>query len=155
MPRGVIGCTPPCIIVPARTNINMRAGYFDIMHEVSVVSNMVDAILKELGNHNVEKVEEVNVVIGDLTSLGAEQLEFAFEIVTRGTLLEGSKFNIEREEVRVSCSGCGYEGPADVLESDFMDHSVPVIACPKCGGSVDITAGQACRVRDLRIVEAE
>lgn len=133
----------------------MRAGYFDTMHEVSVVSNMVDAILKELRNHDVERVEEVNVVIGDLTSLGADQLEFAYEIVTRDTVLEGSRFVIEREEVRVACGGCGFEGPADVLESDFMEHSVPVIACPECGGPVEITAGQACRVRDLRIVEAE
>lgn len=125
------------------------------MHEVSVVSNMVDAILKELENYDVERVEEVNVVIGDLTSLGAEQLGFAYEIVTRGTVLEGSKFVIEREEVRVRCKDCGYEGPADMLESDFMDHSVPVIACPKCGGPVDITAGESCRVRDLNIVEAE
>ena len=113
---------------------------------------MVDAILKELENYDVEKVEAVNVLIGDLTSLGAEQLEFAYEIVTRGTLLEGSKFNIEREEVRVRCKECGYEGPADSLESDYLDHSIPVIACPKCGGGVDITAGQACRVRDLDIV---
>ena len=74
------------------------------------------------------------------------------EIVTRGTVLEGSKFNIEREEVRVRCKTCGYEGPADSLESDYLDHSIPVIACPKCGGGVDITAGQACRVRDLDIV---
>ena len=122
------------------------------MHEVSVVSSMVDAILRELENYDVEKVEAVNVLIGDLTSLGAEQLEFAYEIVTRGTVLEGSKFNIEREEVRVRCKTCGYEGPADSLESDYLDHSIPVIACPKCGGGVDITAGQACRVRDLDIV---
>ena len=119
---------------------------------MSVVSSMVDAILRELENYDVEKVEAVNVLIGDLTSLGAEQLEFAYEIVTRGTVLEGSKFNIEREEVRVRCKTCGYEGPADSLESDYLDHSIPVIACPKCGGGVDITAGQACRVRDLDIV---
>ena len=125
------------------------------MHEVSVVSNMVEAILRELENYKVDRVEKVNVLIGDLTSLGAEQLQFAYEIVTRGTILEGSKFVIEREEVRVRCSECGYEGPADMLESDYLDHSVPVIACPKCGGSVDITAGESCRVRDLDIVEAE
>ena len=125
------------------------------MHEVSVVSSMVDAILRELENYDVERVEAVNVLIGDLTSLGAEQLEFAYEIVTRGTVLEGSKFNVEREEVRVRCNTCGYEGPADNLESDFLDHSIPVIACPKCGGGVEITAGQACRVRNLDIVEAE
>lgn len=125
------------------------------MHEVSVISNMVDAILHELENYKVRKVEEVNILIGDLTSLGAEQLEFAYEIVTRGTVLEGSRLVIEREGVAVRCDGCGYEGPADNLESDFFDHSIPVIACPKCGGGVDITAGQACRVRDLNIVEAD
>ena len=129
--------------------------YNRIMHEVSVISNMVDAILRELDNYNVEKVETVNILIGDLTSLGDEQLEFAYEIVTRGTVLEGSEIVIEHERVAVKCKECGYEGPAENLESDFFDHSIPVIACPKCGGGVDITAGQACRVRDLSIVEAE
>ena len=125
------------------------------MHEVSVISNMVDAILRELDNYKVQRVEEVNIVIGDLTSLGPEQLEFAYEIVTKDTILEGSKLIIEREEVLVKCNECGYEGPAENLESDFFDHSIPVIACPKCGGGVDIVAGQACRVRDLNIVEAD
>ncbi len=125
------------------------------MHEVSVISNMVDAILRELDGYKVEKVEEVNIVIGDLTSLGAEQLEFAYEIVTRDTVLEGSKLVIEMESVAVKCKECDYEGPAENLESDFLDHSIPVIACPKCGGGVEITAGQACRVRDLSIVEAD
>ena len=120
-----------------------------------MISNMVDAILRELDGYKVEKVEEVNIVIGDLTSLGAEQLEFAYEIVTRDTVLEGSKLVIEMESVAVKCKECDYEGPAENLESDFLDHSIPVIACPKCGGGVEITAGQACRVRDLSIVEAD
>ena len=125
------------------------------MHEVSVVSNMVDAILRELDGYKVKKVEEVNIVIGDLTSLGPEQLEFAYEIVTKDTVLEGSKLVIEREEVAVRCKECDYEGPAENLDSEFFDHTIPVIACPKCGGGVDIIAGQACRVRDLSIEEVD
>lgn len=120
-----------------------------------MVSNMVDAILRELEGYDVERVEEVNILIGELTSLGAEQLTFAYEIVTRGTVLEGSKLVIESEPVTVRCGTCGFEGPADTLESDFFDHSIPVIACPKCGGGVEIVTGEACRVRDLSIVEAE
>ena len=125
------------------------------MHEVAVISNIVDAILNKLEEYNVVKVESVNLIIGDLTSLGFEQLEFAYEIVTRGTILEGAKLTIEREEVQVKCHSCGYAGPPDNFDSDLIDHTIPILACPKCGGGVEITAGEACGVKDVEIKEAE
>ena len=72
------------------------------MHEVSVVSDIVSAILRELENYKVEKVEEVVLVVGEMTSLGQEQLEFAYEIVTKDTKLEGSKLVIENEKIRAN-----------------------------------------------------
>ena len=105
------------------------------MHEVSVVSDIVSAILKELEKYNVEKVEE--------------------EIVTTGTELEGSKLVIEHEKIRVLCSECGYEGEVRMLESDYGEHTIPILSCPKCNGKVKVTAGQTCKVRNLKIVEAE
>ena len=125
------------------------------MHEVAVVSNIVDAVLRKLDDYPDAEVESVNLIIGDLTSLGFEQLEFAYGIVTRGTRLEGTKVTIEREEVRVRCRSCGYEGPAGSFGEDYLDHTVPILACPECGGDVDVTAGQACGVRDIEIREAE
>lgn len=125
------------------------------MHEVSVVSDLVLAILKELEKYDVVKVEEVTIVIGELTSLGAEQLEFAYEIVTKDTKLEGSKLIIETEKIRVVCDSCGYEGEVRMLESDYGEHTIPVLSCPKCNGHVKVTAGQSCTVKNLRIVEAD
>ena len=125
------------------------------MHEVSVVSDIVSAILKELEKYNVEKVEEVVLVVGDMTSLGEEQLEFAYEIVTKETKLEGSKLVIEHEKIRVRCNECGYEGEVRMLESDYGEHTIPILSCPKCNGKVKVTAGQTCMVRNLKIVEAE
>ena len=125
------------------------------MHEVSVVSDIVSAILKELEKYSVEKVEEVVLVIGDMTSLGEEQLEFAYEIVTKETKLEGSKLVIEHEKIRVKCSECDYEGEVRMLESDYGEHTIPILSCPKCNGKVKVTAGQTCKVRNLKIVEAE
>ncbi len=123
------------------------------MHEVAVISNIVDAVLRKLEEYPDAKVEAVNLVIGDLTSLGFEQLEFAYGIVTRGTRLEGTKVNIEREEVRVRCRTCGYEGPAGSFGSDYLDHTVPILACPECGGGVEVTAGESCGVKDIEITE--
>ena len=125
------------------------------MHEVSVVSDIVSAILRELEKYNVVKVEEVILVVGEMTSLGHEQLEFAYEIVTKGTLLEGSKLVIEDEKIRVICSECGYEGEVRMLESDYGEHTIPILSCPECNGKVKVTAGQTCKIRNLKIVEAE
>ena len=125
------------------------------MHEVSVVSDIVSAILKELENYNVERVEEVVLVVGEMTSLGDEQLEFAYEIVTKETKLEGSKLIIEHEKIRVKCKECDYEGEVRMLESDYGEHTIPILSCPKCNGKVRVIAGQTCKVRNLKIVEAE
>jgi hydrogenase nickel incorporation protein HypA/HybF len=125
------------------------------MHEVSVVSDIVSAILKELERYNASSVEEVTLVIGDMTSLGEEQMQFAYEIVTKDTLLEGSKLIIEKEAVAVECTECGYKGPVNNIQSDYDGHSIPILSCPECGGRVKVTAGQTCSVRNLRIVEAD
>ena len=126
------------------------------MHEVSVVSNLVSGVLSELEKYDVQKVNSVTAVIGDLTNLGEEQMRFAYEVVTRGTLLEGSEFIVEHEGIELSCGGCGYEGPAQVLsDPDFDSHAIPVLACPKCGGKVTVTKGQSCTVRYIDIEERE
>ena len=134
----------------------LKATVFPVlMHEVSVVADIVSAILRELEKYNAERVEEVTLVVGDMTSLGEEQLEFAYEIVTKDTKLEGSKLVIEHEKIRVSCKECGYEGEVRMLESDFGEHTIPILSCPECNGNVKVIAGQTCMVKNLKIVEAE
>jgi len=126
------------------------------MHEVSVVTTLVDAVIRELSKYNVTKVNSINVVIGDLTNLGEEQMKFAYEIVTRGTVLEGSVMNVEHEPIELHCDACGFDGPAKVIsDPDFDTHSIPILACPKCGGPVTVTSGQSCMVKSMDIEEAE
>lgn len=126
------------------------------MHEVSIVSTLVRAILDELTKYNVSAVHSVTLIVGRLTNLGREQMEFAYEIVTRDTLLEGSLLIIEDEEIVLQCKNCGYEGaPASLSFGEFSDHFVPVLSCTKCNGPVNVLAGQTCRVKCMDIEEAE
>lgn len=123
------------------------------MHEVSVMASIVEAVLEELKKHDVEKVEEVSLVIGEITFLGREQLEFAYEIVTRGTPLEGSKLAISEEKVEVRCPSCGYQGGVDYVNGGGQDHMIPNLSCPKCAGRVEVTKGKSCAVTSLKVVE--
>ena len=124
------------------------------MHEVSIVSGLVTAILNELEKHNVVKVTEVVLTIGRLTNLGGEQMEFAFEVITRDTMLEGAVLKIEEEPIEVFCGTCSYEGPVKNAEFGDDHRGVPILSCPKCGGGVKVTKGQACCVKNVEIEEA-
>ncbi|MEM0449731.1 MAG: hydrogenase maturation nickel metallochaperone HypA [Methanomassiliicoccales archaeon] len=121
------------------------------MHEVSVMASIVEAVLEELKKYEVERVEEVDLLIGELTFLGREQLEFAFDVVTRGTILEGSKLMISEEKLEVDCTSCGYTGPVSYIEGT-RDHMVPDLSCPKCGAAVKVVKGKGCQVTSLKVV---
>ena len=124
------------------------------MHEVSIVSGLVTAILRELENHKVVKVSEVVLTIGKLTNLGAEQMEFAFEVITKDTMLEGSTLIIEEEAIEIACENCRYEGPVKNASFGEDDHrSIPVLSCPECGMGIKVIKGQACCVKTIEIEE--
>jgi hydrogenase nickel incorporation protein HypA/HybF len=117
------------------------------------MASIVEAVLEELKKHDVEKVEEVHMVIGEITFLGREQLEFAYEVVTRGTILEGSKLVITDEKVEVRCLSCGYTGGVEYVSGGGQDHAIPNLSCPSCGGGVEVTKGKGCAVTSLKVVQ--
>ncbi len=117
------------------------------------MSSIIDSVLEELKKYDVETVEEVFLTIGELTFLGEEQLRFAFEILSRGTPLEGSKLTIDSEKVSVKCPGCQYHGSVEYIEDGSMHYALPNLSCPKCGGKIEIVSGKSCMVRSVRVVE--
>ena len=123
------------------------------MHEVSVMSDVIKAVLDELSKHDVREVEEIVIVVGDLTNMGEEQLSFAFEAMSADTILSGSELVIEKEPIRIRCKECGFDGPAGILRNEGYDHSIPVLSCPNCDGQVTVVEGMSCRVRSIRIKE--
>ncbi|HDI10523.1 MAG TPA: hydrogenase maturation nickel metallochaperone HypA, partial [Euryarchaeota archaeon] len=60
------------------------------MHEFSVMERTVRRILERLNGENYERVLKVRMVVGELTHLSEEQMKFSFQVLTKGTPLEGS-----------------------------------------------------------------
>jgi hydrogenase nickel incorporation protein HypA/HybF len=123
------------------------------MHEVSVMSGIIEAVMAELAKHDVEKVEEVLLVLGELTYLGKDQLQFAYEIMTRETILEGSVLVFEDEKAEISCPTCGYQGKAEYYGDGSVHENVPKLSCPTCGSGVKVLKGKSCRISSLKVVE--
>ncbi|MDR1955069.1 MAG: hydrogenase/urease maturation nickel metallochaperone HypA [Candidatus Methanoplasma sp.] len=126
------------------------------MHEVSVVADLMAAVKKELEKYDAVSVKAVILTVGKLTNLGTEQMEFAYEIMSKDSILEGSMLMIEEEDIKVACGKCGYEGPVNYMGTDeYAHYQIPVLSCPKCGSAVTVTAGKTCCVRSIEIEEAD
>jgi hydrogenase nickel incorporation protein HypA/HybF len=120
------------------------------MHEISIAGAIVDAVLDAARKNDAKKVDEVYIEIGELTALNPDQLKFIFETITRGTMAEGARYNIEVIKPLISCKNCSYNGEIEFFER--LHFFLPVIKCPKCGETdVDITAGRECCVKKIKI----
>jgi len=122
------------------------------VHEFSITSQIVQNVLAEAEKRGAKKVTEVNLVIGKLTFLGLDQVRFAYEVITKGTIAEGSKLVIEEREGFVKCSNCGYEGDFKYEDDPLYHVPVPTLKCPKCSSTVSITAGKECTIKNIKML---
>jgi len=111
------------------------------MHEYSVASELISALLPKIDGHP-GRVRAVILVKGELRILSDTALRNAFEVLSRGTRLDGSELVIEPVEARVHCDACGYEGVAESFREEAFHFAIPILSCPSCGGEVDIVAGR-------------
>ncbi len=121
------------------------------MHEFSVMTQIVDSILEEAKKRDAKKVEEVDLEIGEYTMLGDEQMKFAYEVLSKDTILQGSKLNISHRKGKINCASCGYEGDVKVAE-DSPHRLVPILECPRCHSPAKIVVGRECFIRNIRMV---
>lgn len=120
------------------------------MHEFSVMTQIVDSILEEAKKRDAKRVEEVDLEIGDFTMLGEEQMRFAYDVLSKNTILQGSKLNIKHLKGKVECA-CGYKGTIK-LDDSVPHRMVPILECPECHNAAKIVEGRECVVRNIRMV---
>ena len=95
------------------------------MHEMSIAQSVLDIVLQESQNHKVNRVLSVTVKVGELSAVETESLRFCFDFLTKGTLAEGARLEIERVQVTCHCHKCG---------SNFTVQEL-IFACPACKSS--------------------
>jgi len=124
------------------------------MHEFSTMQSIVNTILDKLRDYKVQKIEKVVLEIGKLTFLGKEQLKFAFEVLSKDTVLEGASLEIVEIEPVVECEACGYKGGL-AYEENIAHVLLPTFKCPMCNAKVKIVRGKECVIRSVEIETEE
>lgn len=122
------------------------------MHEFSIASSIVETLLEFTRKERASAVLSVQLAVGELTQVEAEQLTFCYDAIIKETPLEGSTLEIERIKAVVRCSGCSYAGPPQYWDAALCFVAVPTLKCPLCGETVNIIGGEECSIRKVKFI---
>lgn len=118
------------------------------MHEYGLMEALVARALDECHNRGLA-ADRVRIEVGAFALASRESLETAFEILTRGTELEGAALEIREVPGRASCEACGFSGsPADL---GLEDESPVPLLCPSCGRPLLVVSGAGVSLAELQL----
>lgn len=118
------------------------------MHELSIAQRLVDRALDAAAEVEASHIEELTIEVGKATHLIPEQLEVCIAAVAVGTPAEPAAIAFERTEACGRCE-CGWNGQLPTV--DEIGPAVPSLRCPDCAEPVELTAGRACRLREISV----
>ena len=115
------------------------------MHELSIVSSVVDSVTESLAAYPGARVLEVRLRVGALAAVIEDSLQFCYGIATEGTPLEGSVLVVKTLPVLMYCAPC-----AELVELPGLQS----FTCPRCGEPVgDLRQGRELEIESFEIDE--
>ena len=109
------------------------------MHELAITENILDIAQK---NAKGQRITALNLVIGQLSSIVDDSVQFYWDLVSQGTSAEGAKLHFRRIPTEFECRDCGIRFYP--VKDDF--------SCPKCGSlGLIIAAGEEFFIESIEV----
>jgi hydrogenase nickel incorporation protein HypA/HybF len=121
------------------------------VHEFAIATSLVEALLDIAKKQSSSKVIEVKLKVGKLRVLSLDQLRFSYGILSKGTLLEGSRLTIEETPGFARCPNCSYSQKLETGDSSFH-FGLPMMNCPRCASDLVLEGGDECLIAGVRMV---
>ena len=112
------------------------------MHEFAITENLLEVALRHARDAGATRVTDLYLVIGRLSAVVDDSVQFYWDFVSRGTPAEGSRLHFRRTPVEMRCAACDatYAPPGEDL------------SCPSCAGvRVRVVAGDEFRLEAIDV----
>ena len=115
------------------------------MHELSVTESILEIVLRHGRNAGATTVTDLFLVVGELSTIVDESVQFYWDIISEGTPAAGSTLHFRRVSGLMDCRACGHTySPREDLP------------CPNCGSlDIDILAGEEFYLEAIEIATGE
>ncbi len=117
------------------------------MHELAVTQSILDVALEAAQNAGAQRIIAIDLLIGNLSSIVDDSVQFYFEILTKGTMAEGAVLRFHREVAMATCLACG---------RTFATAGLPLLAdCPSCGSAhLNVVGGRSFSVVSIEVEQS-
>ena len=115
------------------------------MHELAVTENILNIAVQHARRANAVRVTSLHLVIGQLSSIVDDSVQFYWDMISAGTICEGAHLQFERRPARLQCLDCGQ---TYALKGELTD-------CPNCHSArIKVVSGEEFYLDSIE-VEAE
>jgi hydrogenase nickel incorporation protein HypA/HybF len=104
------------------------------MHELGITQSILSIALHHAKEAGAARITTINLVIGELSSIVDESVQFYWEMIAKGTIAENAVLNFKRVPANLRCDECGHQFPLGSREA---------FTCPACGSDrVRVASGE-------------
>ena len=93
------------------------------MHELAITEEILRIAIEHGTRAGARRVTDINLVVGELSSVVDDSVQFYFDFSSPGTIAEGAALHFRRVPTRLRCRECNQE-----FSPDGRDWR-----CPHCG----------------------
>ena len=112
------------------------------MHELAVTQSILDISLRHAKAASARRITNINLVIGQFSSIVDDSVQFYWDVIANGTIAQGALLHFSRIPGEMTCGNCGHTfHPTD-----------KAFECPSCtSGFVRISKGDEFRVDSIDV----
>jgi hydrogenase nickel incorporation protein HypA/HybF len=112
------------------------------MHELAVTQSILNISLRHAEQAGAKRITDINLVIGQFSSIVDDSVQFYWDIVANDTMAQGAILHFNRIPAEMTCGNCEHIfAPKD---DTFL--------CPSCSSTqVRITKGEEFRVDSIDV----
>lgn len=112
------------------------------MHELAITQNILDIVLIEAKAAQSDKITKINLVIGELSGVVSDCVQFYFDFLKKGNPAEGATIDFRLVPAELRCRDC---------QTNFNPQDSAWI-CPHCQSTrLEVISGRNCYIESIEV----